>query len=288
MLKIFIISISFVLSIFNLCFAQSINNPNIPSDGMTLYFDKVDNVVEFQMDAPWDFSSTFSNSNYSMTFLPINLTSFQNEYPNASHVLSSENGDFFLGYDNNGFYAHGRITSSTSTNYSSELLLTPFPFDASLYHEDSITSSVTWNGFNAPFKDKVEISGISSGTVTMPNGNSYENAVLVSAKRTSTTGPDPLFGQTMIVEEVSHQWWLDGYPYPVVEILNAYSNSSLVLSRSLFLMENTTSVSENINEHKRKLIKITDVLGRECILPQKGKINLFIFDNGDVEKKFIP
>ena len=52
---------------------------------LTLYFDKVDNVVEFQMDAPWDFSSTFSNSNYSMTFLPINLTlDWSNEYPNCS------------------------------------------------------------------------------------------------------------------------------------------------------------------------------------------------------------
>ena len=68
----------------------------------------------------------------------------------------------------------------------------------------------------------------------MPDGNSYQDAVLLSTKKTTVNGPDPIFGNYLTVEEISKQFWLPDYPIPSIEVLHAYSNSSLVLKRTLF------------------------------------------------------
>jgi len=51
------------------------------------------------------------------------------------------------------------------------------------------------------------------------------------------------------------------------------------------LISTTTSFVEVENTNK-KLLKIVDVLGREC-LPKKNTTLFYIFDDGSVEKKLI-
>ena len=72
----------------------------------------------------------------------------------------------------------------------------------------------------------------------MPNGNTYQNAVVARAKRTTVAGPSPFTGSFLVLEENSTIFWLQGYPLPVVEILHVFQNDSLIFQRSLFLREN--------------------------------------------------
>ena len=51
------------------------------------------------------------------------------------------------------------------------------------------------------------------------------------------------------------------------------------------LINSSTFVTE-IESKEKKLIKIVDVLGREC-LPKKNTTLFYIFDDGSVEKKLI-
>ena len=69
-------------------------------------------------------------------------------------------------------------------------------------------------------------------------------------------GPDPIFGNYLTVEEISKQFWLPDYPIPSIEVLHAYSNSSLVLKRTLFMKGNTTTnLTEPILNDQKRLLK---------------------------------
>ena len=60
---------------------------------------------------------------------------------------------------------------------------------------DSIVSTVAVGPLTAGFTDKAEVTGIAAGEVTMPNGNTYQNAVVARAKRTTVAGPSPFSGK---------------------------------------------------------------------------------------------
>ena len=159
-----ILSSSFVSS-------QSINCPNIPW-GMTMKFDQVDDTVLVSNNGPWDFSSVSSVIDYEMKVLPLDSSIHASNYPNATHVLKSDNGEFFLSYESSGLKSHGKVSSTTTSSYANALTLVPFPFNSSLNHVDSIASTLVWNGFTANVTEKAEVQGISTGNVTMPDGNS--------------------------------------------------------------------------------------------------------------------
>ena len=89
-----------------------------------------------------------------------------------------------------------------------------YPFSSNVAHFDSIRSTVLWNGLTAPLTEKIEVLGIATGSVIMPDGNSYQDAVLLATKKTTVNGPDPLFGNYLTIEEISKQFWLPGYPIP--------------------------------------------------------------------------
>jgi hypothetical protein len=157
----------------------------------------------------------------------------------------SDNGEFYMGIDSLKATSYGRrTTGGTITNYSNPLTLLTFPFNETISHTHGITSTVLWNNFNAPVSDNFQITGISKGMLTMPDGTIHNEAVLVDAIRTTNNGP--LFGQYLNIQEISKQFWVSGYPYPVVEILHAYSNNSLALKRSLFLKGTPAFKNENL------------------------------------------
>jgi len=215
--------------------AQTINCPNLPW-GMTMEFDQVNDTVPVSNIGPWDFSSLQTGVTYQMKVLPLDSSVHASNYPNATHVLKSANGEFFLGYDSSGLTSHGKVTSSTTSSYANALTLVPFPFNSTLNHVDSMASTLVWNSITANVTEKAEVEGIASGNVTMPDGKTYQNAVVLSTIRTTVTGPSP-FGTYLTVEEHSKVFWLPGYALPVVEVLHVFSNGSLVFKRSLFLQE---------------------------------------------------
>ena len=223
--------------------AQTINCPNLPW-GMTMEFDQVNDTVPLSNSGPWDFSSLQTGLTYEMKVLPLDSSVHASNYPNATHVIKSANGEFFLSYDASGMKSHGKVTSSTTSSYATALTLVPFPFNSTLNHVDSISSTLVWNSLTANVTEKAEVEGIASGNVTMPDGVTYQNAVVLSTIRTTVTGPSP-FGTYLTVEEHSKVFWLPGYALPVIEVLHVFSNGSLVFKRSLFLQElQTFNVSE--------------------------------------------
>ena len=223
--------------------AQSITDPNLPAEGMVMNFDQIDDTITVSNAGPWDFSTINPTASYTMSVFPIDSSSNGFAYPAATHVLVSATGEFFMGYDQNGITNHGRFSSGftgLTTNYSTPLTLIPFPFDANTAHVDSISSTATVGvvPISAGFTDKAEVTGIATGEVTMPNGNTYQNAVVARAKRTQVTGPSPT-GNFLRLEENSTIFWLQGYPLPVIEVLYVFQGDSLIFQRSLFLHEDS-------------------------------------------------
>jgi len=232
-------NILFLLLVFSYsAFCQMITTPNIPY-GITQDFDQIDDTVAVSNSGPWDFSNIQPTSSYQVNVFSIDSSSNKSSYPNATHVLQSANGEFFMNVMPMGNFYHGKLSSTTTTNYSVPLKLVPYPLTANTNHSHNISSTIVWNTLTMNFTDKSEIQGISSGTVTMPDGKSYANALLVNSKRTQVTGPS-LFGNYVTVEEISKQIYLQDYPYPVVEILHVFSNGTLQFKRSLFMQENLT------------------------------------------------
>ncbi len=232
--------------------AQTINCPNLPW-GMTMEFDQVNDTVPLSNSGPWDFSSLQTGLTYEMKVLPLDSSVHASNYPNATHVIKSANGEFFLSYDSSGMKSHGKVTSSTTSSYATALTLVPFPFNSTLNHVDSMASTLVWNSLTANVTEKAEVEGIASGNVTMPDGVTYQNAVVLSTIRTTVTGPSP-FGTYLTVEEHSKVFWLPGYALPVIEVLHVFSNGSLVFKRSLFLQE---LQSFNVSEEEAVSVNVS-------------------------------
>lgn len=232
--------------------AQTISCPNIPW-GMTMKFDQVNDTVAVSNSGPWDFSSIQTGVTYEMSVLPLDSSSHASNYPNATHVLKSANGEFFLSYDSSGLKSHGKVTSTTTSSYADALTLVPFPFTSTLNHVDSMASTLVWNTLTANVTEKAEVEGIAHGNVTMPDGVTYQDAVVLSTIRTTVTGPSP-FGTYLTVAEHSKVFWLPGYALPVIEVLHVFSNGDLVFKRSLFLQEIQTF---NTNEEDHITVKIS-------------------------------
>ena len=232
--------------------AQTINCPNLPW-GMTMEFDQVNDTVPLSNSGPWDFSSLQTGLTYEMKVLPLDSSVHASNYPNATHVIKSANGEFFLSYDSSGMKSHGKVTSSTTSSYATALTLVPFPFNSALNHVDSMASTLVWNSLTANVTEKAEVEGIASGNVTMPDGVTYQNAVVLSTIRTTVTGPSP-FGTYLTVEEHSKVFWLPGYALPVIEVLHVFSNGSLVFKRSLFLQE---LQSFNVSEEEAVSVNVS-------------------------------
>jgi hypothetical protein len=229
--------------------AQTINCPNLPW-GMTMEFDQINDTVPVSNSGPWDFSSLQTGVTYEMKVLPLDSSVHASNYPNATHVLQSANGEFFLSYDNTGLKSHGKVTSTTTSSYANALTLVPFPFNSTLIHVDSMASTLVWNTLTANVTEKAEVEGVANGNVTMPDGVTYQNAVVLSTIRTTVTGPSP-FGTYLTVEEHSKVFWLPGYALPVIEVLHVFSNGDLVFKRSLFLQE-----LQSFNANEKEAISV--------------------------------
>jgi hypothetical protein len=109
---------------------------------MTMEFDQINDTVPVSNSGPWDFSSLQTGVTYEMKVLPLDSSVHASNYPNATHVLQSANGEFFLSYDNTGLKSHGKVTSTTTSSYANALTLVPFPFNSTLIQIDVSTLPV--------------------------------------------------------------------------------------------------------------------------------------------------
>jgi len=254
--------------------AQTISCPNLPW-GMTMEFDQINDTVPVSNNGPWDFSTLQPGVTYEMKVLPLDSSMHASNYPNATHVLKSANGEFFLSYDSSGLKSHGKVTSTTTSSYTDALTLVPFPFNSTLNHADSMASTLVWNTLTANVTEKAEVEGIAHGNVTMPDGTTYQNSVVLSTIRTTVTGPSP-FGTYLTVEEHSKVFWLPGYALPVIEVLHVFSNGDLVFKRSLFLQELETF---SLREDEQIAVKISPnpVVNEVTISQSIGKSHFYMF-----------
>jgi len=67
----------------------------------------------------------------------------------------------------------------------------------------------------------------------------------------------------------------------MVASINLYRNNFLTQT----ICNSSTSIINSTNKQNKKLIRIIDILGRKQSYEKKNIINLYIFDDGTVEKK---
>ena len=209
-------------------FAQSIQVPDIPSDGVNYLTTTQNATFDVSTEGPWDFSVLNPVDESSISMQPIENSQFSSTtYPNTTHVKSFMSGDQsvvqFPGFTESGYTYNGE-NSIIVNNYSSPLVIHPYPFNVGDMHSDGV--------FDIPFTcpicpeemyrdHEVTSEALSSGTVIMPDGTEYENVVLVEHVATFTdgqTGSSPC-----ITTRTSYFWWAPGLGIPLIE---TYSQDS--------------------------------------------------------------
>ena len=217
------ITILLSLIITSSIFAQSLQMPNIPAEGVNYETTTLDDVIFISDEGPWDFTQ-FNNlpdqSVISMQTIDDSPYSSSN-YPNTTHVKYSTSGSQsviqFPGFTSSGYTYNGE-NSIIITNYATPLTINPYPFNVGDTHTDAIYDVPFTCGICPPsmFRDhEVETEALSSGSVTMPNGTVFENVILVRSLAVfsdAQTGSSPC-----INTRESYFLWAADIGIPLVE-----------------------------------------------------------------------
>lgn len=234
-----------------LAICQNIDMPTVPANGIGFTFEQIEGDAEpikYDYNGPWDFSKVMTSKTYEMKLLPLDSSSSKSNYPKATHLIKSDNGEFFYTYQNNQIVNYGRITENVEASYTNGVRWMQFPLNASSYSIDSINSTFLFMGFEAPLADKWESISLGSSTLILPDGTKYDNAVLVQSIKTMFGGPlGPL---TVTYVEEGKYWWVPEIPLPVVAFEKFYTNSSLQYQRSSFLRNEGTSKINQVRKSK--------------------------------------
>ena len=212
--------ISFIFS--GIIFSQTLEMPNIPAEGVNYETLTFDSYLTIPTTGPWDFSNItaqFQESDIEM--IPIASTEYSGQYPNSTHVKTSMFGtqlvEQFPGFTESGYTYNGE-NSVIITNYSTPLVLHPYPFSVGDTHSDGIYDvPFTCNGCPpAMYRDhEITSEAVASGSVTMPDGTVYENVVLVNHVAVFSdgqTGSSPC-----IITRNSSFLWAEDLGIPLVE-----------------------------------------------------------------------
>ena len=198
--------------------AQTIQKPTIPEKGVGYNIEVKNDTLAFKRSGDWDFSSLTGLIQWTPTEIaPIYSNPSSADYPNATHVKYEDDGEFMLGYRDDGFTFHGEKTVLSSI-YEEPLTVMPYPFGVGDKHEERKNENPFTVVNGPPYlirDDRAITEGIASGKLTMPNKTVFENAILVRAKRTWS---DRQIGSSACITNMdAYQWWADGYAIPVVE-----------------------------------------------------------------------
>jgi len=217
--------------------SQTIKMPSVPANGVDYTFDQIEDNSEptsFKDEGPWDFSKVTTPTTYEMKLLPISQSKSASEYPNATHFLQSQNGEFFYAYKGNEILNYGRITDNTESSYSEPVLWMEFPLTSSSQFTDETKSDFKFNGFSGEVVDKSVSQVLGLSSLVLPNGTKYDNAILVKTIKTMDGQVGPL---TSTIKEEGKYWWVPGIALPVVAFEKFYLNDNIQYERSSFLKE---------------------------------------------------
>ena len=191
--------------------------PTIDVNGITYNVSVMNDFLEFSVDGDWDFSGIETDFDSTIEIAPVSSSSYSSDYPNATHVKFEDGFEFFLGFQNSEYTFHGE-RSIINTAYESPLIMHTYPFNVGDNHNDSV-SDEPFDCTNCPpymeRDDAVQTVGVSSGSVTMPNGVVVEDVILVHTTRTFTDGQ---VGSSPCITTLDMwHWWADGFAIPIVQ-----------------------------------------------------------------------
>ena len=215
--------ITFLILLFSSgIFSQTIEMPNIPEDGVVYQTTTLNAAVSASPTGPWDFSALNPVDQYDVTMIPIENSSYStSEYPNTTHVKSFLSGDQqvvqFPGFTSNGYTYNGE-NSIIINNYPTPLTIMPYPFTVGDSHSDAVYEIEFTCPICPPymFRDhEITTEALGYGTVTMPDGEVFDNVVLVehvAIFSDAQTGSSPC-----VTTRTSHFWWAPDLGIPLVE-----------------------------------------------------------------------
>jgi len=227
--------------------AQQIDKLTVPENGITMRFDQILDTISVTNQGPWDYSKIQPTGSYEMSVLPVKESKNAADYPEATHVLKSENGEFFWDYGKDGWYALGKVTDNVEVTYEPGLQIFSYPFDNTLKQSKDIKTTHFFvpSKTEEPWQDKIEVEGVSFSSLALPDGEKYSDVLLVRGKRTTIQGPHSILGVTLKLEEYFEQFWLGAYPLPIMENYYVISNGTkLEFKRTLFLSKKAMNTFE--------------------------------------------
>jgi len=282
--------------------AQQIDKLTIPEKGITMKFDQILDTLTVNNQGPWDFSKIKPTGSYEMTVLPIKESEHASDYPNATHVLKSENGEFFWNYGKDGWYSMGRVTDNIEVSYDKGLQIFSYPFDNTFKQSKDINTTHYYvpSKTQEPWQDKIEIEGVNFGSLTLPDGEKYSDVLLVKGKRTTIQGPHSILGITLTLDEYFEQFWLGDYPLPIMENYYVISTSptgteKLEFKRTLFLSKSSmnTETKDQLGidfypNPTNSILYFGSTQERVTIIDSKGSLILRASDIQDIDVSNIP
>jgi hypothetical protein len=226
-----------LLSLSSIGFSQTIGL----NEGFTYSISRVFDTLS--VSSPWDFSTITIDTIGIVKMFPKDSSVHASSYPGATHVKYDENNyEHFLGFfptENKFFGGFDEIT----TNYQTPLTMITLPISIGGTHTDSVYTSFYYPNVGAiQREDKIEVEAITTGTITMPDGAVYNNALLFHVIRTFTDNPNPQNTFTTVLD--MYQWTVPGIYVPIAESQKRYSNGSLVGKFSKFISGNPLIISE--------------------------------------------
>ena len=203
-------------------YAQSLQMPNIPADGVNYETTTLNAYLSISTEGPWDFSSLNPIEESVISMQTIEDSPYSSSsYPNTTHVKYGTSGSQsviqFPGFTSSGYTYNGE-NSIIVNNYATPLTINPYPFNVGDTHTDAVYDIPFDCAICPPsmFRDhEVETEALSSGSVTMPDGTVFENVMLVRSVAVfsdAQTGSSPC-----INTRESYFLWAADIGIPLVE-----------------------------------------------------------------------
>jgi len=286
-----------------LCFGQTINAPTIPAAGVEFTVKNMSTAVSnVPVNGVWDFSNEVTTDGQNFKLLSISSSSQASTFPLATHVrLSGTSEEAYVAYNGNQY----KFCGSMFMPYLTPLLMHSFPLSNGYNHVDSAYVTFPGPGTDITRKDKIQVNALSLGTLKMPDGTVYNNALLVKNYRTFGDVPASQPGSTYTTVLDMYHWWVDGFPVPIVETrLQTNPNNPTIFASSTFRkplvstgiqVSQTMKISiypnptnniiniEGLNKNENNTIQIFDVQGKLVstkIVNERGTIDLSELNKG--------
>ena len=197
------------------CFSQTINAPTIPAAGVEFTVKGMATAVSnASVNGVWDFSTQVTAPESNFYLLPASSSPSANDFPTATHVrMIGTNVEAFIQYDGNNY----KFCGQPFMLYPNTLQMHTWPLSVGYAHTDSVSMTFPGpGGVTITREDKIVVNGLSTGTLIMPDGTTYNNALLVKNYRTfDDVPPNSPTSYTTILD--MYHWWVDGYAVPLAE-----------------------------------------------------------------------